>query len=131
VERLQSRHDFASSEELNLELVVGHFRNLLHEKIGTAVNRVKRLWKARRHAPLDLGRRLRNRGRSNSSDGGPSSRNFQKITTFHSGISLNQDVRFEFQRAVAAALGFSTTAVRSGAGSLTRSSAAENAWQPI
>ena len=88
VKRLQARNDFARREQLNLKLVVGHFRNLFRKILSGAVDRIERFREARGHAPLDLGRGLRDRRRGHCGGGGTGRGNFQKITTLHSGISL-------------------------------------------
>ena len=88
IKRLQARNDFAGGKYLNLEFVVGHFRDVFRELGRAVVNGVERLREARRHAPFDLGRGLRDRRRGHRRGGGTGCGNFQKITTLHSGISL-------------------------------------------
>ena len=63
VERLQAGDDFAGREHLDLELVVGHLGDVLRHLFAAAIDGIERLREARRHAPLDLGRGLRNRRR--------------------------------------------------------------------
>ena len=76
VEHLQARNDLAGGEDLDLELVVGQRRDALRDVLGAAIERIERLRPAGRHAPLDLGHRLRNRrggdGRRCGTDAGDS-----------------------------------------------------------
>ena len=84
VENLQTRHDFAAGKRLNLELVVGGFGDIFGEQLSTAPQRVERFRPARRHTPLELRHRLRDRRRGhrgcarNANTG-----NFEKISSLH------------------------------------------------
>jgi len=120
VKRLQARNDFARRKQLNLKLVVGQFRNLLRKKLGGAVNRVQRFRKARGHAPLDLGRGLRDRRRGHGGGGGTYRGNFQKITTLHSGNSLLGLFFPDFLERYIQQRGIHVCRKRSGGGALTR-----------
>ena len=60
IQRLQAGNHFARREHLDLELVVGHFGDVLRDLLRAAEDRVQRLRKARGQAPFDLRRRLRN-----------------------------------------------------------------------
>jgi len=63
VEDLQRRHDLASGVGRDLELAVGQLADTLAEECSCAVDRIETLGIARREAPLDLRRGLRNRRR--------------------------------------------------------------------
>jgi hypothetical protein len=62
VEHLQSGHDFAGGESLNLEFVVGRLGNVLGKCFASSERHVERLRPACGQAPFDLGRGLGNRG---------------------------------------------------------------------
>src|SRR5260221_359863 len=62
-ETLQPWHYFAGGEELYLKLFVGGFGDRFGQRLGSAVQRIKRFRQARRHAPFDFGHRLRDRWR--------------------------------------------------------------------
>src|SRR5262249_13201544 len=86
IEHLQARNDFAGSEYLDLEFVVGDFGDSLGEIFAATVKRIERLRPACRQAPSHFRRRLRNRRCGNSSGGGSQTGSLQKFTTFH-GVS--------------------------------------------
>ena len=99
VQRLQAGNDFARRKHLDLELVVGHFGDVFRQLLGAAIDRVERLREARRQAPLDLGRGLRNGRRGNGGRGRTGRRNLQKITTLHSSHLLDWGCLPDFRRA--------------------------------
>jgi hypothetical protein len=105
VERLQARHDLAGGKHLDLEFVVGHVSDVFGDLGRAAIDRVQRLREARGHAPLDLGRGLRDRGRGHrGSRRGASCRNFQEITTLHQSISLFGTFPMFFEPALVAVI---------------------------
>jgi hypothetical protein len=70
VEHHQSRHDLASGEDLNSELVVGDLPNALGENFARAIQRIKRFRPARGEPPLDFRHGLRD-GRLSNGNGAP------------------------------------------------------------
>src|ERR1700719_4126531 len=87
IDDLQTRDDFAGGENADLELVVGDRRDSLGEVFTGAVDRVERLGKARRQAPLHLGYGLGDRGRGeragSSNRGAADTGGAQKFATLH------------------------------------------------
>jgi len=69
IEHLEARDNLAGSEGADLELVVGRFGYDLGEVLDPAEQRVERLGEARRDAPVELGRRLRDGRRSHCTGG--------------------------------------------------------------
>jgi hypothetical protein len=65
VDHLQGWNDLTSGESLDLEFIVGDFRDVFRNRLRRAIGNVERLWPARGAAPLQLGHRLRNGRRSN------------------------------------------------------------------
>jgi hypothetical protein len=80
---LQSKHDFACGEELNLELAVGRLGDRLAHHIRAAVERVERLRPATCHPLFYFRHRLRNGRRGNDGRGNADARSLQELTTFH------------------------------------------------
>ena len=84
VEHLQSRHDLAAGEGLDLKLVVGGFADHLGHHLGAAIERVERFRPAGRHAPFDFGHRLRDRRRGQRrGTGGAYAGDLEKVSSFH------------------------------------------------
>ncbi len=80
---LQAGDDFAGREHLQLELVVRHVGDGLGEDFGRAEDRVERLREARRQAPADLRRRLRDRGLGDRGGRCAGGGDREKLTTLH------------------------------------------------
>src|ERR1700722_17068187 len=83
VERLQRRDDLAAGEDLDLELAVGRFRDVLGDRHARAPQRVERFWPARGQAPFDGGRRLRDRGLRDRGGCDAHGRGLNELTAFH------------------------------------------------
>jgi hypothetical protein len=62
IERLQRRNDLAAGESLNLEFVVGGFRDIFRNRLRRTEGNVERLRPARGAAPFQFGHRLRDGG---------------------------------------------------------------------
>src|SRR5262249_11493832 len=85
ISRRNGRNDLSGGEDLDLKLVVGGFRHRLAEDLGRAKNSVERLWEARRQAPAQLGRGLRNGRLGNRAGGSGDPCRLQEMTTLHGG----------------------------------------------
>jgi hypothetical protein len=83
VRGLQARHDLASGEYLDLELVVTRLGNGLSEGLRRAIEGVERFRKARGEPPPELRRRLRDRRLGESSRRDGNACRPQELTTFH------------------------------------------------
>ena len=82
VEHLQSRHDLAGGEHLDLEFVVGDLGDALGEIFAAAIERIERLRPACRQPPFQFRRRLGDRRRGNRRTGKADAGGFQKFTAF-------------------------------------------------
>src|SRR6185503_12642751 len=83
VDDAEGRHDLAARERLNLELVVGRRGDALGDELAAAEERIEALGPARRHAPLDLRLRLRERRRRTGGEYAGEPGVLDERSTFH------------------------------------------------
>ena len=82
--RLQAGHDFTGGKGLDSEIAVGCGGDMLGNIFRAAIDRVERLRKRRRQAPVDLGILLCNGGR-----GQRCRSSSRKRTFFHKGTAIH------------------------------------------
>ena len=83
IHRLQTRHQFAAGEDLDLEFAASRFGYAPGENLRRAEDGIEALREARRQAPLDGRGALRQRRCSCRADGQACTGFFQKGTTLH------------------------------------------------
>ncbi len=83
VEHLQAGNQFTGGKRLDLKAIVGDFSNAFAKEFAATVKRIEGLRPTGGQAPLYLGHRLRDRGRSNCARSETDASHFQKFTTFH------------------------------------------------
>jgi hypothetical protein len=86
--RLQTRHDLAGGENLDLELVVGGFGDGLGESVRCSVDGVERFRIARSQPPFELRHGLRNRRIGERRRGSGEAGCLQELSAFHLQPSL-------------------------------------------
>src|SRR5262249_7172007 len=88
IEDLQSRHDLARRERLDLKLVIGRLGDVLGDGLAGAEQRIERFGPARRQPPFEGRHGLSDRRLGDGGGGDAGRGRLDELTTFHFGVSL-------------------------------------------